>query len=264
MNRTSAAVDLEQAKQLAVRLAKKAGNIHLKHWRGHLEIHKKADRSLVTDVDIECQKLIIKGIKEKYPYHSIVAEESGVNTINSDYAWYVDPLDGTSNYIHGIELFGVMIALTFKGMPQMGVIYLPRLKEIYTAITRKGAFLNGKKIAVSKVDDIKDAMIFMQLSMSKRDRTKEKVIEKLRGKIRSGRDFGASSFEIPRVARGDFDAVVAARAWPFDSVAGALLVEEAGGKVTNFAGEQVVFGVEKTDIILSNGRIHGQIIKALK
>lgn len=257
-------IDLEQAKELAVKLAKEAGDTVLASFGKQVEAHMKNDHSFVTEMDKKIQKFIIAAITEKYPNHSFVGEESDVNTVKSDYVWYVDPIDGTHNYMRGNEIFGVMIGLAHKGESVVGVVNMPKLGYLCSAVKGNGTFINGEKVNVSNITDSKKGMIVTQLWFRDKNPKKMDLINKLHGVVNSGRDFGSAAHDFVAIARGALDGHVISQTHPWDLVPGIVIVKEAGGKATTFTGEEIVVGTEDLDIIISNGKIHNQLIEALK
>jgi len=136
-------------KDTAIKAAKEAGDILFENFQKIKQVDKKGERELVSNVDLASEKKIIEIIKDKYPDHDILCEESGVHDNSSDYRWVIDPLDGTHNYIYGINMFGVSIALDYKGEIILGVINMPSTNELYWAEKGKGAYLNDERIHVS-------------------------------------------------------------------------------------------------------------------
>ena len=141
-------------KSVAAKAAKDAGNLLLKNLGKVSNVNIKDQQSLVTNIDLEADKLIQKIILEKYPDHNIITEESGSINNNSPYTWHVDPLDGTHNYVRGLPLFGVSIALEYNNEIILGVINLPALKRLYTAVKGKGVYCNSKKVSVSEKTEL--------------------------------------------------------------------------------------------------------------
>jgi len=258
-------VDLEAAQELAVSLAKRCGALMLENFNGKVIQHIKEDGTLATDIDDACQKIIVDGIKKRFPEHRIIAEEGETGTDETaEYVWYVDPLDGTHNYIHRVQIFGTSIALSKNGQILLGVLFFPALEEMFTAIRGKGAFRNGKRITVSDTADPKLAMITLQMDMRASHPMKAEVLRVLRGKVLSGRDYGSAAFHLARVAMGSMEAFVAAHEPSWDYAAGALIVEEAGGKMTSLNGSPVNVTPLPQDVVISNGKLHEKIIKMLE
>ena len=148
-------------KDFTINLAKEAGKILMNDFGRLKTIKKKGQNDFVTNADYESEKFIISKIQGKYPEHSILSEEKGEIKNDSDYEWYIDPLDGTTNFVHGLPMFGVSIGLAKKGESILGVIYLPFFNEMYVAEKGKGAYLNGKKIHVSDNSDVKNSLVNM-------------------------------------------------------------------------------------------------------
>lgn len=250
-------------KDFAIKLAKEAGKILIKDFGRLKSIKKKRQNDFVTNADYESEKFIISKIKEKYPEHSIVSEEKGEEINNSDYTWYIDPLDGTTSFIHGLPMFGVSIALAKKGDIILGVIYLPFFDELYVAEKGKGAYINGKRTRVSENSDVKNSLINISSTRVVDDEAHIKKVTRILRKFPGSRIIGGASFNLCQVAKGCLDAYVISEPSPWDIAAGFLIIREAGGKATSL--DKSGFSVEtKKDIIVSNGKIHDQIVKSLK
>ena len=257
-------VNLEEAKKLAVKLAKKAGRMLVKSQGKKLHPEMKKDISFVTEMDTKVQDFIVREIKKRFPEHSIVGEESDKNTITSDHVWYVDPIDGTHNYINGMMIYGTMIGLAYKGEAVLGVINMPAMRNLCVAVKGKGTTINNRLVKVSETDDLKKGMIVTQMWLRDSNPAKMEVITKLHGKVNGGRDFGAAAHDFIAIANGSLDGHVIARSHVWDFVPGITIVQEAGGKVTDFEGKPIVAGTEDVNVVFSNGKVHNQLLKALR
>lgn len=262
----------------AIKTAQKAGKFLVKKSKGHLTITKKGVRDLVTEADIGAEELIIKEIQKKFPDHGIIAEESSGNNKNNlkklkkaPYIWIIDPLDGTTNYTIGLKQYAVSIGIFknknaessqnfdyLEGELMIGVVYAPALDELFYAIKDGGAYLNGKRIHVSNTAKIIDATIVTGFPYRDKLATLPSF-QAILAQCRDIRRFGAASLDMCYVAKGNFDAhwELGLKAW--DIAGGALIIEEAGGKVTDTNGNQIdLFG---GDILASNSKIHPEIVK---
>jgi myo-inositol-1(or 4)-monophosphatase len=203
-------------------------------------------------------------IKEKYPEHEIFSEETSNKEIFSDNLWIVDPLDGTTNYIHGFPFFCVSIAYSHKNKVMLGVVFDPLRKELFFAEKNKGAFLNGQKIKVSKVERLCDALLVTGFAYERGD-IMRKNLEKIENFFSSGmhgiRRTGSAALDLCYVACGRTDGYWEFALKPWDHAAGSLIVKEAGGKITKINGEEYDFRVR--DILASNGKIHEKMLEIL-
>src|ERR1044072_4930218 len=226
----------------AIQTAREAGAILIDRMGRALQVSNKGAIDLVTEADLASEKLIIERIKSHYPRHAILAEESGDTdgvdrSGKSDWKWIIDPLDGTTNYAHGYPCFCVSIALERAGAIEIGVIYDPTRDEMFAAERGQGATLNGRRIRVSKVDELNSAMLCTGFPYNVRDRPNfARDLPKFTMESQAVRRDGAAAIDLAYIACGRFDGFWedGLRAW--DVAAGLLLIEEAGGRVTNFSG----------------------------
>ena len=248
----------------AVKIAKKAGKILLNYYQTNIEInYKRGDRrNLVTEVDMMSEKLIVDSIKKKFPTHCFLAEESGDCGIKpSDYKWVIDPLDGTTNYAHGYNFYAVSIALMYKNEVLVGVIYAPMLKELFHAGKGMGAFLNKKKICVSKAATLESSLLSTGFNPNQNG-LNIPIFTKILPKAQGIRRAGSAALDMAYTAAGRLDGYWEIAIYPWDVAAGVILVEEAGGRVTNLEGGKAdLAGVEPITILASNGKIHEEMVK---
>ncbi|MDA1060438.1 MAG: inositol monophosphatase family protein [bacterium] len=263
----------------AVKTAKKAGTFILKEQKKSLKVTKKGIRDLVTNADKASEKLIIKEILSAYPDHGIIAEESHsakdlAKIAQAPYIWIIDPIDGTTNFANGMDQYAVSIGIFktksskssknfeyLEGELIAGVVYAPALKQLYTAQKGKGAYLNSKRIKVSKTKKVIDA-VYATGFPYKNKQTNMPYFAAILEKCRGVRRWGAASLDLCSVARGHFDAhwELGLQAW--DIAAGALIVKEAGGQVTDINGNQLdLFG---QDLFASNSNIHKETVQIFK
>ncbi len=225
---------------------------------------KKEEINLVTEIDKETEKKIVEFIKSKFPHHSILAEESGEAKLDSGYKWIIDPLDGTTNYTHSFPVFCVSIALEHKGEVILGVIYDPNFDELFWAEKGKGAFLNGKKISVSKTDKLIKSMLATGFPYNVRENP-DNCIEHFVNFLMEAqaiRRLGSAALDLAYVACGRLDGFWEVNLNPWDVAAGKIIIEEAGGKVTDFYGNK--FSIYTKGIVASNGLIHEQMLEVIK
>ncbi len=224
---------------------------------------KRSPIDLVTEVDRAAEKLICKTLKRRFPEFGFLGEEHGAHNEGADYRWIIDPIDGTMNFVHGIPLFGISIGLEHRGRLVAGVIYDPSRKELYTAIRGRGAYLNGKRIYVSKTKKLANSILSTGFS-SKFRRQPEPYLSWFRtfeSNSHAVRRIGTTVLCLAYVAAGRMEGFYEMDLWPWDIAAGIVLVEEAGGRVTNF--ENKYPALERGRLIASNGHIHNQILKVL-
>lgn len=247
----------------AVKAARKAGTIISRASRDVdlLKVESKRQNDFVTEVDRAAEAAIIAVLHEAYPNHSILAEESGASKgSQGEFVWLIDPLDGTTNFIHGVPQFAVSIGLKHKGVMTQGVVFDPVKNELFTATRGAGAYLNDKRMRVGKRDRINDALIGTGFPFSKVDLL-ERYIEMFR-KVTLNcagiRRPGAAALDLAYVAAGRFDGFWEMGLAPWDMAAGALLVQEAGGLVGDFAGEGDY--LESGEIVAGSPKVFAQLL----
>ena len=250
-------------RSVAVSAAKKAGKIVLSKYGRLDSISYKDARNVVTEADILSEKAIIGKIRKCFPTHAILSEESEFMKGTSDFTWFIDPVDGTTNFSRNIPFFCVSIALAKKEKVILGVVYNPLLNQLFIAEKGKGAFLNGKRISVSKVGVLGDSLLTLSSgTASSALDLRQRSAGRLRHKIFALREFGSAALELCHVACGRTEAAVIIGSHPWDVAAGMLIAKEAGAIVTGFKGEKSM--PETKDIILANRKIHGDILKLLR
>jgi myo-inositol-1(or 4)-monophosphatase len=246
-------------RKFAVDLAKRAGNILAANFRKDSDLPKirSTVKDIVTRYDEMVDEFITKEITQHYPDHNILTEESGATNKGSRYGWIVDPLDGTVNFACGNPFFCVNLAVLKDDTLLLGVTYAPSLGELFVAERGKGAFLNGERISISSVGDLQHSYVFM-CEGKERNRTRTgRINAALYTRVRDLRKLGSAGIEAAWVACGRGDAYVTPKIESWDIAAGVLLVQEAGGKVTDFKGKE--WEVRPIDLILSNGKVHEQV-----
>lgn len=246
--------------------ATEAGARVLEHYftSKNLQIsNKEGINNLVTEADHASEKAIMDTIKEQFPDHFILSEEAGEMATGSEYKWIIDPIDGTVNYAHGIPICCVSIGIEHQGSMIMGAVFNPFLKEFYFAEKGAGALLNGELIAVSKETDVNKACLVTGFPYTYLD-VPNGPLEVFSRFIRRGvpvRRLGSAAMDLCWVAAGRFDGFYEHKLQAWDSAAGFLIVEEAGGKVTDFKG--TYYSPYQPSILATNGRIHADMLLAI-
>jgi myo-inositol-1(or 4)-monophosphatase len=244
--------------EAAVEIAREAGKILREELDRPADITYKGDVDLVTQADRRSEETIVGRLRKYFPGHSIAAEEGTRHENASEYCWHVDPLDGTTNFAHGYPCFCVSIALTHRNAVLAGVIYNPVYEELYAAARGEGATLNGRKISVSKVDRLATSLLCTGFPVHKR-LANPNIHYYWDFTLRSHgvRRDGSAALDLACVAAGRFDGFWEFGLKKWDTAAGVLLVEEAGGKVSDFAGEPYALGGRV--ILATNGLIHEEM-----
>ena len=230
-----------------------------------LKVTTKSSNDFVTEVDQAAERIIIETLLTAYPGHGILAEESGRahGARDSDYLWIIDPLDGTTNFIHGLPVYAVSIALSYKGQVQQAVVYDPSRNDLFYSSKGRGAFLNDKRIRVSKRTRLSEALIGTGFPFRKGDNFKrylamfESVMQSCAGVRRPG----AAALDLCYVAAGWYDGFFETGLHPWDIAAGSLMITEAGGLIGNFTGEaDYLF---QREVVAGNPKVYGQLIPLL-
>lgn len=225
---------LDEALVFTKEIAREVGKIQRKKFNENFKVSSKStDSDIVTEVDYLCEKIIREKIEKKFPTHNILGEEEGKSEKNSDYTWVVDPLDGSNNYALGYPIYAVSIALKFKDEVKLGVIYLPERDELYYALKDQGAFLNEKRLKVSEEERLENSTLVTGFPYDKADSRIDNLLpfQKIVKKARGIRRSGSAAFDLVCTASGILDAVWEFKLSEWDTAAGKLLIEEAGGVV---------------------------------
>lgn len=250
---------LQHARDLAVSLAREAGDIQRTALANGNTIRHKGTVDLVTDADIASEQLISHGIRSTFPDHRLTGEEGATGAESSPWCWLVDPLDGTTNYAHKQPHWAVSICLEHKGEPVMGVIYDVPRDEMFTAIVGEGAFLNDRPVSVSKADELLQAIgaTGVPTDMTQRERG-FLLWEVFNNNSQAMRRAGAAALDMAWVACGRLDFYFERPINNWDISAGVIICREAGGNVTRYSGE--TYDINDTEICASNGLLHRQIV----
>jgi len=250
----------------AIGTARDAGRILLEKFGRNIEIYKKGDINLVTEADLASEALIVERVRSYYPKHSILAEESGEAVVtggDGSMKWIIDPLDGTTNFAHGYPCFCVTIALEKDGEIVIGVTYDPTRDELFTAERGGGAALNGKPIRVSTEDKLTESLLVTGFPYNLKERPGlERQLHNMLFGSRGVRRDGSAAIDMAYVACGRYEGFWEEGLNPWDVAAGSLLIEEAGGQVSNYDGSRNSIYIPP--ILASNGLIHGQMVDILK
>jgi myo-inositol-1(or 4)-monophosphatase len=249
-------------KPTLIRAAEAAGKLLQQYFGTHLQIsNKEGVNNLVTEADHAAETLIMDIIRTEYPDHYILSEESGDMPSASRYKWIIDPLDGTVNFAHSIPICCVSIAVEYNGEIMMGAVYNPFFNEFYFAQKGYGATLNDRRLQVSSETDVGKACLVTGFPYTYLDQPNG-PLEVFSRLIRSGvpvRRLGSAAMDLCWVAAGRFDGFYEHKLFPWDSAAGFLIVEEAGGQVTDFSGNR--YSPYQPQIAATNGRIHADLLK---
>jgi myo-inositol-1(or 4)-monophosphatase len=249
----------------AVKAARKAGTIIVRasHDVDKLTVRSKRKNDFVSEVDHAAEDAILSTLREAYPDHGVLAEESGAHGAKAEYVWIVDPLDGTTNFLHGVPQYCVSIALTHRGQLQQAVVFDVNRSELFTATRGAGAFLNDRRIRVSRTDKLDNALIATGFPFKEVDHIDEylRMLRHMMVGCAGVRRPGAAALDLAWVAAGRTDGFWELGLSPWDMAAGALLVREAGGLVGDLAGEDAF--LENGRIVATNGKIFGAMLKAL-
>ncbi len=248
-------------KELAISAAKEAGLVLMKDFGEEGKVRIKPGGEPVTDSDIRSEKRIIDIIRERYPSHSILSEEGGLLKGDLDYIWMVDPLDGTRNFIRKLPYFGVSIALEHEGRVILGVVNLPYFDELYVAERGKGAYLNGKRIAVSN-RGLKESLLLYESKFHKMPKLTVTPLRDLASSVNTVRVLGVTSMSLSLIASGRAEAYIAYAVKPMDIAGGAIILEEAGGVITDLNGN--AWSPYMKRIVATNGVVHGKILEILR
>ncbi len=254
---------LEKELVVAVKAARAAGKVSLKYFGKNFYVKKKGKIDLVTQADIECEKKIREIISKSFPKDSFLQEESGQSVGSSKRTWVIDPIDGTTNFAHSIPWFATSIALMEGEKVLFGVCFNPLSKELYTARIGRGAFLNGKKISVSKNRDLIDCVLatgFPYEGGRLADLT-IKSMSNLVGHAQGVRRFGSAVLDLCFVARGSFDGFFEYKLNAWDVAAAGLVVHEAGGVMTDFSGKHA--SPYAGSFVASNSLVHNDLLLRL-
>jgi len=240
-----------------MQLADQADRIAMRHFRRDLRIDRKPDRTFVTQADTEIEKMLRDSIQHRYPGHGVLAEEFGDRTSNQETRWIIDPIDATHSYMRGVPVFATLLALERDGALELGIVSAPAMHERWHAVRGGGAWSGKRRLGVSKVARLEDAQVFYA------SRTAFKAVGRERGfdavVDRAWRDRGFGDFwGYMLVAEGAGEAMIEPELYSWDLAAPLIIVEEAGGRLTDFSGRRTYAG---GNAVASNGPLHELILK---
>lgn len=248
---------------IAVDAARSAGKLLREELGGVRRIHYKGAINLVTEMDQRAEGLIVGRLLDAFPDHAVLAEEGGARGGPAEYRWLIDPLDGTTNYAHGVPVFAVSVALERAGVVELGVAYDPNLDECFVAERGRGATLNGEPIRVSTTAALSESLLATGFPYDIRTSAETNLPEYAALSLRAQavRRLGSAVLDLCYVAAGRFDAFWELRLGPWDMAAGGLIVEEASGRVTDVRGGP--WSLDGPGVLASNGRLHAALLEVL-
>ncbi len=256
-------MDLAMVKRIGVAAAYKGAKLLRFHFGTISKIEKKGAIDLVTEADIASEKAIIDTIRNVFPEHGLLAEESGLSKPRAQYNWIIDPLDGTTNFAHNLGIFCVSIAFAIVDQIQIGVILNPVNGELFTATQGLGACLNGHPIQVSNTSSVSDSLLVTGFPYDKKDHLKP-LLKRYGNCLKSSqgvRRLGSAALDVCFVACGRFDGFWEENLKPWDTAAATLIAAEAGALITDFANRP--FTIHKKQILATNGKIHNEMLALL-
>jgi myo-inositol-1(or 4)-monophosphatase len=241
-------------------IAREAGVLLMGYFKRRVTIEYKGDVDLVTEADRASEKLIVERLQARWPEHGIVGEEGTRSEADAEYRWYVDPLDGTTNFAHGYPVFCISIALTRRdGQLEVGLLYDPTRDEMFVAERGNGAALNGEPMRVSRTKTLSESLLGTGFPSHKRHKNPNiHCYHQLTLRSHGVRRAGSAALDLANVASGRYDGFWEFNLNPWDTAAGVLLVQEAGGKVTRFDGSP--FRLDSREVLASNDLIHQDLL----
>ncbi|MCL5005490.1 MAG: inositol monophosphatase [Acidobacteria bacterium] len=251
---------MENYLSVAVEIAREAGSLIAEFSKRPIEISYKRKSDLVTEADRRSEALIVDRLRRHFPQHAIVAEEGGGQATGSEYCWYVDPLDGTTNFAHGFPVYCVSLGLACRGEVIVGVVYDPTREELFQAERGAGAYLNDQRISVSKTAHLSEGLLATGFPpFATNHDLNLQFFFKFTHFSHGIRRAGAAALDLCSVAAGRLEGFWELKLNPWDKAAGALLVMEAGGRVTDLAGG--AFDLRRDEVVASNGLVHDSMLQ---
>jgi myo-inositol-1(or 4)-monophosphatase len=257
-------VSIDGLLETAVAAGREAGALLLNYSARGFRVEYKNPINLVTDADHAAEQCVIDHIRNRFPSHCFLAEERGrVDQASSSYMWIIDPLDGTTNFAHGYPAYCVSIGLEYQGRCILGVIYDPSRDELFTAIEQRGARLNGRCIHVSETSALDHSLLVTGFAYDIRETPRNNLDHfcNFALKAQGLRRTGSAALDLCYVAAGRFDGFWEVRLNPWDMAAGTVIVQEAGGRLTDFSGKHL--SIYEQELVASNGHIHEAMLTVL-
>jgi histidinol-phosphatase len=245
--------------KFALGLADEADRIAMRHFRRDLRIERKPDRTFVTQADTAIEKLLREKIETRYPSHGVLAEEFGDKAANQEIRWIIDPIDATHSYMRGLPVFATLIALERGGVMELGLISAPAMRERWHATRGGGAWAGKRRLHVSAIERLQEAQVFYASRSAFKAAGKERAFDAVIDASWRDRGFG-DFWGYALVADGAGEAMIEPELYSWDLAAPFILLQEAGGKVTDFAGKQTYTG---GNAVASNGLVHDAILERL-
>ena len=254
---------MKDCRQFIEAIAVEAGSLLRERLNDLHTVQYKGEINLVTEADRLSEALIVERIRGAFPGHDILAEESPETATGSGFRWIIDPLDGTTNYAHGYPIFCVSVALEVEGEIRLGAVYNPTLAELFVAERDGGAFLNGRRLAVSRTAKLSRSLLATGFPYDLRENRNNNFTyyREMAMNAQAVRRAGSAALDLAYVAAGRFDGFWELRLMPWDTAAGWLLVTESGGAVTDLRGDP--YQLHSPHILASNGLIHGEMTDIL-
>lgn len=250
----------------AIEAVTRAGELQIARFGTHVRIEKKGTIDLVTEIDVEVERMFRALVAERFPDHDVLAEEMGQTSTGARHRWVFDPLDGTTNYAHGIPIFCSTLALEIDGVPTVAAVYDPNRRELFTAVRGSGAWLNGEPLRVSRAETLIDSVLVTGFPYDIREPQRMREILTLftgfLGHARAIRRLGSAAIDLCWVAAGRMEGFWEQALKPWDVMGGALIVEEAGGRVTNLDGSP--WDAHRGNVLASNGAVHDEMLRVVK
>ncbi len=256
-------MDIEHAKRVGIAAAYAGAQVVRDRFGNISQIDKKGAFDLLTEADTESEKKIITTIREAFPDHAILAEESGASEGTGEFRWLIDPLDGTTNFAHQLPIFAISIALTTDAEIALGLVLNPMDGELFSAISGQGAELNGKPIKVSSTQSVNESLLVTGFPYNFRE-VSEPLMRRFtvcQNASQGVRRLGSAALDLCYVACGRFDGFWEQNLNPWDTAAGAVIATEAQAVITNFSNKS--FTVDQKEILVTNGKIHQEMLSLL-
>jgi myo-inositol-1(or 4)-monophosphatase len=249
----------------AIEAVVRAGKIQMEHFGRDFQIDKKGKIDLVTEVDVAVERMFRELVSERFPGHQVLAEEMGGSaTVGGSPCWVFDPIDGTTNFAHGIPIFCATLALEIDGVPEVAAVFDPNREELFTAERGGGAYLNGRRLHVSATQSLVDAVVVTGFPYDVHDRVDEIVglFGAFVGQARAVRRLGSAAIDLCYVAAGRMDGFWESDLKPWDIAGGALIVAEAGGRITGMDG--TAFSSRHGHVLATNTHLHDSMLEVIR